>query len=46
MILACDGIWDCLSSEDACNKINGLKTELGGSLNEKNTSEIVTKLFE
>lgn len=46
MILACDGIWDCLSSEDACKKINEFKTELGGSLNEKNTSDIVAKLFE
>ena len=46
MILACDGIWDCLSSEEACKRINELKTELGASVGEKNTSDIVSKLFE
>lgn len=42
--VACDGIWDCLTNEQFCSKINSLEEELKTSDN--NTSDIIEKVFE
>jgi protein phosphatase 1G len=44
IILACDGIWDCLSNEEACTKVN----ELNQSIRPDKMShhKIVEKIFD
>lgn len=42
--VACDGIWDCLTNEQFCTKIQSLENQL--NTNDKNTSDIIEKVFD
>jgi serine/threonine protein phosphatase PrpC len=48
IVMACDGIWDCLSNEACCDKVNQLHSELDkkDTLNNYNISNVVEEMFE
>ena len=45
MIVACDGIWDCMSSEKACERFIAFESEMAG-LNDSNTANIVEEILD
>lgn len=44
VIIACDGIWDCLSNEEACESVNKKHDEI--KPDKKNIHKIVEKIFD
>lgn len=44
VIMACDGIWDCVTNEQCCQKFNDYQSSL--KTDSTNTSKLVEKLFE
>jgi len=47
-MLACDGIWDCLSNEECCTKLATYIKDLGPmkNLNKKKLTEPVEKMLD
>ena len=44
IIVACDGIWDCVSNDEACKKVNDYHSKI--KPNKDNKHKIVEELFE
>ena len=44
--LACDGIWDCLSNDDFCDKVNAHLNKLSAEEKENNRAKIIEQIFD
>ena len=43
IVLACDGIWDCLTSEECCTRVRAGLTERSS---DENVHEVIEKIFD
>jgi protein phosphatase PTC2/3 len=46
LIVACDGVWDCMTNEEVIEYIHQYKAESEGNFEDLKASEILSKLFD